>query len=70
MKDHHHIAGLFPVFSFAAAAAARSEAWRGHMPAQSYAQRPRVTVAPSPQIAAVIARSQERRAKASSVTAL
>jgi len=34
------------------------------MRAQSLAQNPRVTVAPSPQVAAVIARSREWRAKA------
>jgi hypothetical protein len=63
MNQHQHTGGLFPFVPFAAAAAARSEEWRERMRAQSLAQNPRVTVAPSLLVAAAIARSQEWRAK-------
>ncbi|MGB8510941.1 MAG: hypothetical protein WCD76_21385 [Pyrinomonadaceae bacterium] len=64
MNQHQHTGGLFPFVFFAAAAAARSNEWREGMRAQSLTQNPRVTVTPSPLIAAAIARSQEWRAKA------
>jgi hypothetical protein len=69
MKEHH-IDCLFPVVPFAAAAAAHSKSWRERMRAENRAQNPRVTVASSPQVAAVIARSHEWRARANSATAL
>jgi hypothetical protein len=64
MKEHNHTGGLFPFVFFAAAAAARSNEWRERMRAQSIAQKQRVTVAPSPLVAAAIARSEAWRAKA------
>ena len=63
MKDHSKFRPLFPVMPFAAAAAARSNEWREHIRSQSLAQNPRVTVAPLPQVGAVIVRSREWRAK-------
>jgi hypothetical protein len=58
MNQQHHFVSLFPVAPFAAAAAARSNEWRERMRAQSR----RVTVAPSPLVAAAIERSQSWRA--------
>jgi hypothetical protein len=57
MNQHQNTGGLFPLVPFAVAAAARSNEWRERMRAQSLAQNPRVTVAPSPLVAAAIARS-------------
>ena len=62
MNQHQHTGGLFPFVPFAVAAAAGGNEWRERMRAQSLAQNPRVTVAPSPLVAAAIARSQNWRA--------
>jgi hypothetical protein len=61
MKQHHYTGGLFPFVPFAAAAAARSNEWRERMRAQSLAQNPLVTVAPSLLAAAAIARKRGAR---------
>jgi hypothetical protein len=62
MKEHNYTGGLFSFVPFAVAAAARSCKWRERMRAQNLAQNPRVTVAPSPLVAAAIERSQNWRA--------